>query len=396
MRMAAALPSLSIRRLTPILLRAPSTIPVVAAFGVMTHRTSLLVRIEDEDGAVGWGEVYANFPVGAGEHRARLLAQLFASLVVQAGPCTPPELYARLEQATRILGLQSGEVGPLAQCVAGIDIAAWDLAARRQALPLWQALQRWTGAMAAGPAAAGPLRLPVYASGINPETPERLARAAREAGHRAFKLKLGFGRDRDLANVAAVRRELGQGVPLMLDANQAWSLGESLAMAGALAEFGPDWLEEPMPADASAEAWRGLADASAIPLAGGENLRSRPAFEDAIGERLFQVLQPDPIKWGGFSGTLPVVANALAAGLRFCPHYLGGGIGLVACAHLLAAVAPTEGLLEYDTNLNPLREGLIAGFPPVVEGGLALPEGPGLAVVPDLLGAAGYLVGPGS
>lgn len=384
-------PTASIRRVTPILLRAPSPVPVVAAFGIMTRRTSLLVRLEDGDGAVGWGEVYANFPVGAGEHRARLLRELFAPLVVEAGPCTPPELYARLERATRILGIQSGEVGPLAQCLAGIDIAMWDLAARRQARPLWRLLREWGGCQPSAPGEAPPAPLPVYASGINPDAPEKLARAARDEGHRAFKLKLGFGRERDLRNVAAVRAEIGD-APFMVDSNQAWDLEESLFMADALAGFGLEWLEEPMPADTALPVWRKLAEASAIPLAGGENLRSRGAFDEILAERPFAVLQPDPIKWGGFSGTLPVVREAVAAGLRFCPHYLGGGVGLMACAQLLAALDPPGGFLEFDTNANPLREHLVEDFPAVSDGVLTLPGGPGLGFEPDLRRVAGFLV----
>lgn len=386
-----ALAPVSVRRLTPILLRAPSPIPVVAAFGVMTQRTSLLVRVEDADGAVGWGEIYANFPVGAGEHRVRLVRELFAPLMMEAGACTPPALYARLERATRILGLQSGEVGPLAQCLAGIDIALWDLVARRQGRPLWRLLREWPGPRGASPGEATGPRLPVYASGINPEAPQKLARAAWDAGHRAFKLKLGFGRERDLANVAAVRAEVGD-APFMVDANQAWDLDETLVMADALAPFGPEWLEEPMPADTPVSVWRRIAEASPVPLAGGENLRSRAAFDEILAERPFAVLQPDPIKWGGFSGTLPMVREAIAAGLRFCPHYLGGGIGLMACAQLLAALEPPGGLLEYDTNANPLRERLVQDFPAVSDGALALPGGPGLGVEPDLRGVAGFLV----
>lgn len=385
-----ALPTVSIRRLTPILLRAPSPVPVVAAFGVMTQRTSLLVRVEDSQGAVGWGEIYANFPVGAGEHRARLLRELFAPLVVEAGPCTPPELHARLERATRILALQSGEVGPLAQCIAGIDIAVWDLMARLQGRPLWRLLREWADLQPPTAPASSP-RLPVYASGINPDAPEGLARAAWGQGHRAFKLKLGFGRERDLANVAAVRAEIGP-APFMVDANQAWDLDEALVMAGALAPFDLEWLEEPVPADTPVFLWRKLAEASRVPLAGGENLRSRAAFDEVLAERPFAVLQPDPIKWGGFSGTLPVVREAVAAGLRFCPHYLGGGVGLMACAQLLAGVDAPGGLLEYDTNVNPLREDLVENFPLVCEGTLTVPAGPGLGVEPDLRRAAGFLV----
>jgi L-alanine-DL-glutamate epimerase-like enolase superfamily enzyme len=163
-------------------------------------------------------------------------------------------------------------------------------------------------------------------------------------------------------------------------------------MADALARFGLEWLEEPMPADTPVAVWRKLAQASPVPLAGGENLRSRGAFDEILAERPFAVLQPDPIKWGGFSGTLPVGREAVAAGLRFCPHYLGGGIGLMACAQLLAALDAGSGFLEFDTNANPLREHMVEDFPVVTEGGVALPRGPGLGVEPDLRRVAGFLV----
>ena len=74
------------------------------------------------------------------------------------------------------------------------------------------------------------------------------------------------------------------------------------------------------------------------------------------------VVQPDVAKWGGISGCLPVARRVVAARRRYCPHYLGGGIGLLASAHLLAAVGG-DGLLEVDCNPNPLREGLAEPFP---------------------------------
>lgn len=376
---------LEIKRVTAVLLRAPSPVPLVAAFGTMSQRTALLVRLEDGDGAVGWGEIYANFPVGAGEHRVRLLRDLFTPLIVGQGAFEgPAALYARVDTATRNLALQSGEIGPIAQCLAGIDIAAWDLVARRAGRPLWACLRE--------PAVSAPIpRLPVYASGINPDAPERLVRAAWQHGHRAFKMKLGFGRDRDLRNVAAVRAEMGPQTPLMVDANQAWDLPESRAMAAALAASAPAWLEEPMPADTPLDVWRELAAVAPMSIAAGENLRSRREFDAAIDARVFGVLQPDPTKWGGITGTLPVARRARTAGLRICPHFLGGGLGLIATAHWLAGLDAPDGLLEYDVNPNPLREALFESFPRVAEGFIELSRAPGLGVEPDLRAMAPYL-----
>ena len=75
------------------------------------------------------------------------------------------------------------------------------------------------------------------------------------------------------------------------------------------------------------------------------------------------MLQPDLAKWGGLSGCWRVARKIRGAGLRYCPHFLGGGIGLIASAHLLAA-AGGDGLLEVDVNPNPLRD----AFAPWAEG----------------------------
>ena len=102
-----------------------------------------------------------------------------------------------------------------------------------------------------------------------------------------------------------------------------------------------------------------------------------------IDSGLFGFVQPDVAKWGGHSGCLPVAKAALAAGRTFCPHYLGGAIGLMHSLHLLAAVRG-PGLLEVDANANPLREGLLQDLMTVTDGCVSLPGGQGLGLEPDL------------
>ncbi len=205
--------------------------------------------------------------------------------------------------------------------------------------------------------------------------------AARAAGHNAFKLKIGFGRATDLDNLGALRAALGPEAPIAVDANQAWDLAEALEMATALAAFDPLWLEEPIAVDRAEADWRRLAEASPIPLAGGENLRGDAAFDRAIAAGTLAVIQPDVAKWGGITGCLPLARRIVAAGRRYCPHYLGGGIGLLASAHLLAA-AGGDGMLEIDCNPNPLREGLATPWPNLEAGHLVLSAAPGLGVAP--------------
>ena len=143
-----------------------------------------------------------------------------------------------------------------------------------------------------------------------------------------------------------------------------------------------------MRVDAPAADWEALARASTTPLAGGENLQGAQ-FDAAIGARVLQVIQPDVTKWGGISGNWEVARKTVAAGKRYCPHYFGGGISLMASLQLLAA-AGGEGLLEFDCHPNVGREAVVGGLLPVSEGRVPVPPGPGLGAVPDLQALGPY------
>lgn len=367
-----------IESLRALVYRCPIDTPVVTSFGLMRDRPMVLVRAQDETGAVGWGEIWCNFPSVGAEHRARLLTEVIAPRLTGRTWTSPQEVFAELSAATSVLALQSGEAGPFAQTLAGIDLALWDLVARRAGEPLWRLL-----------GGSSPV-VSVYASGLNPELPERLARARFDEGHRAFKLKIGFEPSRDLANLKALRAEVGEGVELMVDANQGWTLDEALQRVDALAPFSLRWLEEPLRADLPWERWQLLAERTGLLLAGGENIAGEAAFDQAIAAGVLQVIQPDPGKWGGHSGCLPVARAALAAGRRFCPHWLGGGVGLLHAAHLLAA-AGGDGRLEIDANPNPLRS-LVCGPLNRIEAGQAvLSDTPGIGPAPDLAALARYV-----
>src|SRR5690606_22846533 len=293
-----------------------------------------------------WGEIWCNFPSVGAEHRARILQSCIAPILLERAWDSPEQAFQTLHQRLHVLGIQSGEPGTLAQAIAGADIALWDLAGRQVGKPLWQLLDGTPG-------------IEAYASGISPDNPEKLAHAKQQEGYRAFKLKVGFGRDRDIGNLRSLRELLGPDTPLMVDANQAWSLDEAQQMTKLLAPFAPNWLEEPMTADSPTSAWQQLAAVSDITLAGGENIRGQSDFHQIIDSAAFGVIQPDLGKWGGFSGCVPVGHYAVARKRLFCPHWLGGGIGLVASMHLKAAVGG-PGYVEVDSNPNPLRD-LIAG-----------------------------------
>ncbi len=361
---------LRIAKLEAFVFRAPIETPVQTSFGIMRDRPAVFVRVTDTEGAEGWGEVWCNFPTVGAEHRARLIDSVFAPLVQGKAFVSPEIAFLQLTAQTEVLAIQSAEPGPVAQCVAGIDTALWDLHSRRQGQPLWKMLGGKSPKVA------------VYASGLNPTSPEKLAAKKLAEGYRAFKLKVGFGKERDVANLEALRKVIGD-LPLMVDANQAWDVDLAMEMAEAFEPFKLGWLEEPLRADRPWSEWQHLAGSSKLGLAAGENLATFPAFERALESHALAVVQPDLAKWGGLTGCLPVAKKILGHRLRFCPHYLGGGVGLLASAHLLAAVGG-DGMLEVDANPNPLRTLTCGTLENVTEGFATLAYEPGLGVTPDL------------
>jgi len=162
--------SFTIRSVQAFGYRYPLTTDVITSFGRMADRPAVFVRVEDTDGYVGWGEVWCNFPAPGAEHRVRLVNEVLAPALVGFKAQGPSAAFERLTQGTSVLALQSGEAGPFAQAIAGIDLAIWDLHARRQNVALWKLL------------GGSGSKIKVYASGINPAGSEL---AAEQPSHAA-------------------------------------------------------------------------------------------------------------------------------------------------------------------------------------------------------------------
>ena len=355
-------------RLDAFVYRHANARPVATSFGIMRDRPAVFVRIEDRDGAFGWGEIFANWPSSGAEHRARLLMEDISDLVLGADLSEPSDLYRKLTRETHVRALQCGEWGPFRQVIAGLDIAAWDLFARRAGMPVRRLLN---------PNAQE--QVPAYASGIHVRNAQQDIEAARMSGFTAFKVKVGFDLTQDAADVNALTSTLAVGEQLLADANQAWDVAQAISFIDQVAAAELGWLEEPIAADASAAAWRELADHGGAPLAGGENIAGIPEFSTAIEAGALSVFQPDVAKWGGLTDCMTVARAVIAAGKTYCPHFLGGGVGLLASAHLLAA-AGGNGALEVDINVNPLRDVLAPLTSSLREGSWHLSNRPGLGV----------------
>lgn len=333
---------------TILLYRVPIETPVRTSFGVMLDRPTLVLRLDDGHGAVGYGEVWCNFPSGGAEHRAYLLETVILPLAASSGLLDDPgALWVWLTRRLHVLAIQSGEPGPFAQCLAGIECALNDLAARRAGMSLSRFLNP------EAPASVG-----VYASGINPDgAPEAAARAHAD-GYAGSKIKIGFDPVLDRENLRETRTLLGPEKLLMADANQGYGLAEALAIAPVADEVGLFWLEEPLPQDAPDEDWAALHRGLRTPLAAGENFSREEHFTALADRRSIAVVQPDLGRWGGVQKMLEVAKEAERANRLLCPHWLGGGIGLLTSCHVKAASGVSSGFVEVDYNTNPMRSEL--------------------------------------
>jgi L-alanine-DL-glutamate epimerase-like enolase superfamily enzyme len=283
-----------------------------------------------------------------------------------------------ISEKTAVLAIQSGEYGPIAQVIAGIDLAAWDLFSKKSSQALWKYL-----------GGSNPT-IKTYASGINPDHPEKIVNELLLDGYTAFKLKIGFNEALDIENLNNIRKLIPSNL-LMVDANQAWDLPTAIDRIKALVKFDLNWIEEPIRADSPLSHWQKLSSTHQIRLAAGENMVGEKSFDEAIASGAFRVIQPDIAKWGGISGCLPIIKKLHEHKIEYCPHYLGGGIGLMASAHLLAASSST-GMLEIDSNPNPLRSLLSTPLDSISDGKAVLSDKPGIGIDPDLDALSQFLI----
>jgi L-alanine-DL-glutamate epimerase-like enolase superfamily enzyme len=295
--------------------------------GQITHFQLVTVRLRDEEDELGLGYTYT---VGHGGIAIRSLIEAdLAPLLIDSDSGDVQGIWDRMWQRLHYVGR-----GGLASFgISAIDIALWDLQARRKQTPLWRML----GGINA--------QVPVYAGGIDLEfSLDELLRQTQSfqaRGFRAIKMKVGRARlEEDLGRVAAMRESLGPDCLLMVDANMAWTVEQAIAAARALQRYDVYWLEEPTsPDDFAGHAQ--IAAEGGVPLAAGENLHTEREFEMLMSSGGVAFVEPDVANIGGITAWLNVARHAEQHGLPVTSH----GVHDLH-VHLLAAV-PNASYLEY-------------------------------------------------
>lgn len=367
---------MKIRDVEALVLSCPLEAPLRLSFGTMKRRQAVLIQVLTNEGVVGLGECWSNFPEWAPYVAKRIVEGRIRSVLLDEDPLQKEVLWKRMYKALFRLGLQSGCKGPMFHVMSGVDIALHDIEGKAKK----KSVSTLLGTRLRD-------RASVYASGLAFGDPKQLAQQAVEyldRGFTAMKMRVGFGAERDLENVRAVRNAVGNDVQLMVDANMAWSPREAIAMAKKLERFELYWLEEPVSCE-DAEGSALVAATLEMPVALGENAYGVQEFVRLLETRAGDIFQPDVTKSGGLAECRKISALASDQGIPIAAHFYGGAIGLAATLQLFASL-PNALMIELDVTPNPLRDEVLVEPLHVEHGYIAIPRAPGLGVEikPDL------------
>ncbi len=322
----------------------------------LTEVAFLFAEIGTVEGHGGLGFSYAK---RAGGPALYAHAKEIAPQLLGEDPSDTGRVWEKLAWA----GASVGRGGLATQAIAAVDIALWDLKARRAGLPLAKLLGAYRNAVRCYSASGAFPSMPL---------PELIDHAQRALAAGIGGIKIRFGQQEtaaDLERLRVLRERLGDGVPLMVDANQQWDRPTAHRVGRVLERFNLVWIEDPLDAyDAAGHA--ALAAALDTPVATGEMLTSVAEHRQLIDTGASDVVQPDAPRVGGITPFLRIAALADHKGLSLAPHF-----STEVHVHLAAAY-PRSTWVEHVDWLEPLFNEHLE-----VRGGRVLvPDRPGLGI----------------
>jgi L-alanine-DL-glutamate epimerase-like enolase superfamily enzyme len=325
---------------------------------------ALILKIETDDGIVGWGESQA--PIGP-EVTQSVVHHVLGPAVLGLSALDTNVRYTEMYETQRVRGHMTGF---LVDALAGIDIALWDIRGKVAGLPVSALLGGRYREM-----------LACYVSGLRRKSHEaRLDEASEfiEQGITGVKIYVGHGLREDAQEIERLRERLGPDVRIYVDAVWRYDFADAVKLGRICERNDVDFLEAPMlPEDIEGHAR--LARELDVAVAVGEPLRTRFQFQPWFVSDAFDVCQPDIMRNGiSEAYKIAMVAEAFNKPIAFHTGCVTA-IGLAATFHTAAAI-PNFLTQEYqpvmfETFNRWLKEPLsIRG------GNLMVPTGPGLGV----------------
>ncbi len=338
----------------------PPTYPYAGSFNETPGARSLIVEITTGDGIVGWGETS---PWRASAPETAAAQERLLGLLRDRDPFDLERIVEHL---------RSRPVGVPPALVSGVEMAMWDLQGKAAGRPLCQLL---------GGAARSSVPL-AACSGILPK--EQLAELASDLvtrGFRAMKLKVGRDPQEDVDNIRAIRDAVGSALELRIDANEAYAPLEALRLCRRLEEYDLQYFEQPIRRHLLEDAHR-LRLATSVPIALNEACNTpqdmlRIARADAADAAL-----PDFPTAGGLVEVRKIAAIAEAAGIPLAMH-CGHDLGVKTAAMVQVVAATPAFRYPSDSTYFAFDPDITEQRLPIVDGSIAVPDGPGLGVEVD-------------
>jgi len=311
------------------------------------HRTAHLVEIETDEGITGWGECFG--PGNIALANKYIVEKVIQPLIIGEDPINKEYIWHKVYNLLR----DSGQKGMPIQALSGIDIALWDILAKKAKLPLYQLLGGKTNN-----------KIPVYGYGmmLQKKSVEELcelfkkeANQIKEKNFKAMKMKVGLGPKEDLKLVSAVRDAIGNNFKLMVDANHAYNKNDALYVGKGLDEMEIYWFEEPV-APEDYDGYKELKEKLKTNIAGGEAEFTKYGWNQLIKNNCIDIAQPEVCGLGGITEYLKVSALAQSNFIPIVNHVWGSALSVAVNLHLLTSLPdmpgglfPTKSMLEFDT-----------------------------------------------
>lgn len=330
----------------------------------------VFVQVETDAGITGIGWAH-------GGEIVYTTAKLLVPHLIGEDPRNTERIFGKL-YLPKIFGRKGMET----RAISAVDIACWDIIGKSANMPLCQLLGGFRDAV------------PFYVAGGYYYDRDGIDRLKAEMeGHLALNptgVKMKIGRAtvaEDIRRIEAVRSVVGDGVEILVDANNAYSRSDALKMGRALDRLGVYWFEEPLAPD-DVEGSAELARQLDTPIANGENEYTRWGFRDLIAARSLDVVNADAQILGGITEWRKVAAYASAHHLPVAPH---GDQEI----HVHLVAASDNGLIVeyYEANVNLLRNEMIHRDLRRENGQVYPSRKPGLGVEIDFAAGAPYRVG---
>ena len=311
------------------------------------HRTTHLVEIETDEGITGWGECFG--PGNIALANKYIVEKVIQPLIKGDDPLNKEYIWHKVYNLLR----DSGQKGMPIQALSGIDIALWDILAKKAKLPLYQLLGGKTNN-----------KIPVYGYGmmLQKKSVEELcelfkkeANQIKEKNFKAMKMKIGLGPKEDLKLVSAVRDAIGDDFKLMVDANHAYNKNDALYVGKGLDEMDIYWFEEPV-APEDHDGYKELKEKLKTNIAGGEAEFTKYGWNQLIKNNCIDIAQPEVCGLGGITEYLKGSALAQSNFIPIVNHVWGSALSVAVNLHLLTSLPdmpgglfPTKSMLEFDT-----------------------------------------------